>query len=81
MATLRVGNVILLETGLSYLNLGVARPIASWGNIVYDNSSVIFDKWWVPFSAGFAILITVVGCNLVGDGLRDSLDPRGKRAA
>ena len=75
-ATLRVGNTILLEAGLSYLGLGVQPPTPSWGNIVYETKGSLFTEWWMPLSAGVAILITVVGYNLLGDGLRDALDPR-----
>jgi peptide/nickel transport system permease protein len=75
-ATLRVGNTILLEAALSYLGLGVQPPTASWGNIVYDTKGNLFTEWWMPLSAGLAIVITVVGYNLLGDGLRDALDPR-----
>ncbi len=75
-ATLRVGNTILLEASLSYLGLGVQPPTASWGNIVFDTKGNLFTEWWMPLSAGLAIVITVVGYNLLGDGLRDALDPR-----
>lgn len=75
-ATLQVGSTILLEASLSYLGLGVQPPTPSWGNIVFDTKGNIFSEWWMPLSAGTAILITVVGYNLLGDGLRDSLDPR-----
>ena len=75
-ATLSVGSTILLEAGLSYLGLGVQPPTPSWGNIVYDTKGNIFSEWWMPLAGGLAILVTVVGYNLLGDGLRDSLDPR-----
>ena len=75
-ATLRVGSTILLEAGLSFLGLGVQPPTPSWGNIVFDNKSEIFTAWWIPLSAGCAIAVTVIGYNLLGDGLRDALDPR-----
>ena len=75
-ATIRVALNILLEAGLSYLGLGVQPPTPSWGNIVYDTKSNIFTEWWMPFASGFAILVTVTAYNLLGDGLRDALDPR-----
>ena len=75
-ATLRVGNTILLEASLSYLGLGVQPPTPSWGNIVYDTKGNLFTEWWMPLSAGLAIVVTVIGYNLLGDGLRDALDPR-----
>ena len=75
-STLLVGGTILLEAGLSYLGLGVQPPTPSWGNIVYDTKGNIFTEWWMPLSSGLAILVTVVAYNLLGDGLRDALDPR-----
>ncbi len=78
-ATLRVGSTILLEASLSYLGLGVQPPTPSWGNIVNDTRANIFTEWWMPLSAGLAITVTVVGYNLLGDGLRDALDPKMRR--
>lgn len=75
-STLLVGGTILLEASLSFLGLGVQPPTPSWGNIVYDTKGNIFTEWWMPFSSGFAILTTVTAYNLLGDGLRDALDPR-----
>ena len=75
-STLLVGGTILLEASLSFLGLGVQPPTASWGNIVYDTKGNIFTEWWMPLSSGLAILVTVVAYNLLGDGLRDALDPR-----
>jgi peptide/nickel transport system permease protein len=75
-STLLIGGTILLEAGLSYLGLGVQPPTPSWGNIVFDTKSNIFTEWWMPFASGFAILVTVTAYNLLGDGLRDALDPR-----
>lgn len=75
-STLRVGATILVEAGLSYLGLGVQPPTPSWGNIVFDTKGNIFTEWWMPMSAGLAVVVTVVGYNLLGDGLRDALDPR-----
>jgi peptide/nickel transport system permease protein len=75
-STLLVGATILLEASLSYLGLGVQPPTPSWGNIVYDTKGNIFTEWWMPLSSGLAILVTVTAYNLMGDGLRDALDPR-----
>ncbi len=75
-STLQVGTIILVEASLSYLGLGVQPPTPSWGNIVYDTKGNLFTEWWLPLSAGLAIVVTVVAYNLVGDGLRDALDPR-----
>ena len=75
-ATLGIANVIIIEAGLSYLGIGVRPPTASWGNMIQDGVDQIASVWWVSFFPGLAILITVMAFNLVGDGLRDALDPR-----
>ena len=75
-ATLGVGNVIILETGLSYLGLGVQPPQASWGSIILDGSEQVNAAWWISLFPGLAIVMTVMAFNAVGDGLRDALDPR-----
>ncbi len=74
--TLRIGDLILLEAALSYLGLGVPAPTPSWGSIVFDGSMELVSAWWVSFFPGFAIAITVIAFNLIGDGLRDWLDPQ-----
>jgi peptide/nickel transport system permease protein len=75
-ATLAVGNVIILEAGLSYLGIGVQPPQASWGNILQEGASHLRALWWLSLFPGLAIVLTVMAVNLVGDGLRDALDPR-----
>lgn len=75
-ATLAVGNVILLEAGLSYLGIGVRPPTASWGSIIQDGADRVSDLWWLTVFPGLAIVITVFACNALGDALRDALDPR-----
>jgi peptide/nickel transport system permease protein len=75
-AALGVGNVIALEAGLSYLGAGVQPPVPSWGNIIRDGSSDLGGLWWMSFFPGVAIVGTVLACNLLGDALRDALDPR-----
>jgi peptide/nickel transport system permease protein len=77
-ATLRVGHVLLIEAGLSYLGLGVPPPAASWGGMVADGRVYLFHAWWMSFFPGFCIFLTVMSYNLLGDGLRDALDPRGR---
>jgi peptide/nickel transport system permease protein len=74
-AALGVGNVIVLEAGLSYLGAGVQPPHASWGNIIRDGSTDVGGMWWMSFFPGLAIVGTVLACNLLGDALRDVLDP------
>jgi peptide/nickel transport system permease protein len=75
-ATLGVGNVIILETGLSFLGLGVQPPQPSWGSIIMDGSEQVASAWWISLFPGLAIVLTVMAFNAVGDGLRDALDPR-----
>jgi peptide/nickel transport system permease protein len=75
-AALGVGNVIALEAGLSYLGAGVHAPHASWGNIIRDGSGEFGLLWWMSLFPGLAIVGTVLACNLLGDALRDALDPR-----
>jgi peptide/nickel transport system permease protein len=76
-ATLGVGDVILLEAGLSFLGLGVQPPTPSWGGMILDARSVLVTAPWVGIFPGIAITLTVLATNLVGDALRDVLDPRG----
>jgi peptide/nickel transport system permease protein len=80
-ATLGIGNVIILEAGLSFLGVGVQPPTASWGNIVSDGSSNVAGLWWLSLFPGLAIVLTVMAFNIVGDALRDALDPREIPAA
>ncbi len=75
-ATLGIGNAILAEAALSFLGLGVQPPTASWGNIIQSGADRIIDAWWITTFPGLAIVLTVMCFNLVGDGLRDALDPR-----
>jgi peptide/nickel transport system permease protein len=75
-AMLGVGNVIALEAGLSYLGVGVQPPEASWGSILQDGAESVATAWWVALAPGVAIVLTVLAINIVGDGLRDALDPR-----
>lgn len=75
-ATLGIGNTIVLEAGLSFLGLGVQPPTPSWGTMVADGRNVLLNAWWLSTFPGFAIVFTVLSFNLVGDGLRDALDPR-----
>lgn len=75
-AALGVGHVILLEAGLSYLGIGVQQPEPSWGNIIQDGSDQIAGLWWVSFFPGMAIVVTVMAFNVLGDALREALQPR-----
>jgi peptide/nickel transport system permease protein len=75
-ASLGVASAILVEAGLSFLGFGVQPPAPSWGNILTEGRTYIFDAWWLTVFPGLAILITVLSFNLFGEGLRDALDPR-----
>lgn len=75
-SVLGVASAVLVESGLSFLGLGVQAPQASWGNILTDGKEYIEFAWWLSLFPGIAILITVLGYNLLGEGLRDALDPR-----
>jgi peptide/nickel transport system permease protein len=76
-ATLGVGNVILLEAGLSFLGLGIQPPTPSWGGMILDAKPVLVSAPWAGFFPGLAIVLTVLSVNLFGDALRDAVDPRG----
>jgi peptide/nickel transport system permease protein len=75
-ATLGIGNTIVLEAGLSFLGLGVQPPTASWGQMVDSGRNDLLNAWWLSTFPGLAIVFTVLSFNLVGDGLRDALDPK-----
>jgi peptide/nickel transport system permease protein len=76
-ATLGVGNVILLEAGLSFLGLGIQPPTPSWGGMILDAKSVLVTAPWTGLFPGLAIVLTVLSVNLLGDAMRDAMDPRG----
>jgi peptide/nickel transport system permease protein len=75
IASLQVAQMIILESFLSFLGLGVQPPIPSWGSMLGDGRLYMFDKWWMATIPGLAIFVTTLAINLVGDGLRDLLDP------
>jgi peptide/nickel transport system permease protein len=74
--TLGIPAAILTESGLSFLGLGVQPPYATWGNILNEGKDTIEIGWWLSFYPGVAILLTVLSYNLLGEGIRDALDPR-----
>lgn len=80
LMTLNVANNILLESSLTFLGLGVDPTIPSWGGMLADGRTYLQTAWWVSVFPGVAILLTVLGLNLLGDWLRDSLDPTGRTA-
>ncbi len=79
-ATLRIGTLILFEASLSFLGFGVQPPQASWGNMVADGQGYLLSAWWVSTFPAAALILAVVSIHLVGDGLRDLLDPRSQAA-
>jgi peptide/nickel transport system permease protein len=77
-ATLGVAGAILTESALSFLGIGVQPPTPSWGNILTTGKNYIAFAWWLSLFPGLAILVTVLGYNLLGEGIRDAVDPRLK---
>ncbi|MEL0614191.1 ABC transporter permease [Marinomonas arenicola] len=75
-AALNLGGIILSAAGLGFLGMGIQPPAAEWGSMVASGSRVIFDQWWVAAVPGVAILLASLAFNLLGDGLRDKMDPR-----
>jgi peptide/nickel transport system permease protein len=76
LATLEVGVVIILEASLSFLGAGIPPPNPAWGLMVADGRALVINAWWLSFFPGLAILLTVLSMNLLGDWLRDRLDPK-----
>lgn len=77
-ATFIFADSLIVEAALSFLGAGVPAPLPSWGNILLEGKSVLFQAWWMTVFAGLAIMLTVLSANLLGDGLRDILDPHQK---
>lgn len=75
--SLDLGHVVLLLAALSFIGLGARPPIPEWGALITTGRQYLLDYWWYPTFPGLAIFVTVMGCNLLGDGLRDLLDPQG----
>lgn len=78
LMTLNVANNILLESSLTFLGLGVDPVIPSWGGMLAEGRTYLQTAWWISVFPGIAILLTVLGLNLLGDWLRDTLDPTGR---
>ena len=77
-ATIGIGGAILLESALSFLGIGVQPPTPSWGNILMDGKSTLGVAWWVTVFPGIFIMLTVLSYNLIGEALRDAMEPRLK---
>jgi peptide/nickel transport system permease protein len=73
-----VGAAVALEAALSFLGLGVRPPVATWGGLLADAREQVDRAWWLALFPGLALFLTVLGCNLVGEGVRDLLDPRAR---
>jgi peptide/nickel transport system permease protein len=80
LATLQVGDVIIFESTLSFLGVGLPPPLPAWGLMVADGRTLITSAWWVAVLPGLAIMVTVLGMNLLGDWTRDRLDPKLRQA-
>ncbi len=78
---LRVGDIILVEAALSFLGMGVRQPAPTWGNMVAEGATQLPAAWWISTLPGLAIAATVIGLNLIADGLRDRLDPRRRTSS
>ena len=78
---LNVGDVILIESALSFLGMGIRPPIPSWGRMIADGAPELASAWWVSAFPGLLLVLTVVALNLIADGLRDRLDPLTARSA
>jgi peptide/nickel transport system permease protein len=76
MAFFEIARMIITEAALGFLGLGVQPPAAAWGNMQADGRDYIRDAWWLSAFPGLAIMLMAAGVNLLGDGLRDILDPR-----
>jgi peptide/nickel transport system permease protein len=79
VATLMIGNLILFEASLSFLGVGVPLTTPTWGRMVFDGIEYVATAWWIALFPGLAVMLTVLATNLVGDWLRDALDPRQRR--
>src|SRR5207237_1138904 len=75
---LMIATTILTESALSFLGIGVQPPNVSWGTIIQDGTDLVYTRPWVTIAPGLMILLTVLSLNVLGDGVRDALDPRAK---
>lgn len=78
VGTFEIARIFLLESAVSFLGLGVQPPTPSWGTMIADGRSYIYEAWWVATVPGLAIVLSVLAFNFLGDGLRDVLDPKSR---
>ena len=76
LVTLQVGYVIIVEASLSFLGAGIPPPTPAWGSMIAEGRDFVTSAWWVSFLPGLVILLVVLAFNLLGDWLRDTLDPK-----
>lgn len=80
MTSVGLGGAIMMESGLSFLGVGVMPPQTAWGTLISASLTYMYSAWWIPTFAGVALVITILGANLLGDWLRDVLDPRTRQS-
>ena len=80
LTSVGLGGAIMMESGLSFLGVGVQPPETAWGTLIAGSITYMYSAWWIPTFAGLAITMTILGANLFGDWLRDALDPRTRQS-
>jgi peptide/nickel transport system permease protein len=80
MTSVGLGGAIMMESGLSFLGVGVLPPQTAWGTLIANSTTYMSSAWWIPTFAGLALTMTILGANLLGDWLRDVLDPRTRQS-
>jgi peptide/nickel transport system permease protein len=80
LTSVGLGGAIMMESGLSFLGVGVQPPQTAWGTLIAGSITYMYSAWWIPTFAGLAITMTILGANLFGDWLRDALDPRTRQS-
>jgi peptide/nickel transport system permease protein len=80
LTSIGLGGAIMMESGMSFLGVGVLPPDTAWGTLISKSSTYMSSAWWIPTFAGLAITVTILGANLFGDWLRDVLDPRTRQS-
>ena len=81
LTSVGLGGAIMMESGLSFLGVGVVAPNTSWGMLIARSTGYMSSAWWIPVFAGVVLIMTILGANLLGDWLRDALDPRTRQSA